>query len=148
MYNFLSFCTVSLLPSSKIVFRYCYLMFICSVCSFSSTKRRDWERHASYLGHTLSTRPDDDDEEAHNLAFVDAEMESSEDSFEQVPAENPHPNILFDTGLHVSPQPGGSDSNGPSPQDNSNEEDENQWFPFLSKAHFYLTVLYHGSHRR
>ena len=116
-------------------------MFICSVCSFSSTKRRDWERHASYLGHTLSTRPDDDEEEAHNLAFVDAEMESLEDSFEQVQAENPHPNILFDTGLNVSPQPGGSDSNGPSPQDNSNEEDENQWFPFLSKAHFYLTIL-------
>jgi hypothetical protein len=25
---------------------------------------------------------------------------------------------------------------------------EDPWFPFKSRAHFYLTVLYHGSHRR
>ena len=31
----------------------------------------------------------DDDEGAHNLAFVDAEMESVEDSYEQAQPENP-----------------------------------------------------------
>ena len=112
-------------------------MFICSVCSFSCTYRREWERHASYFGHSLNTDDENDDGD-HNRAFAAEEMENLEDSYEQYeldPAENPPPNISVDSDSHVSPH-------------DESDEEEDPWYPFLSRAHFYLTCLYHGSHRR
>ena len=34
------------------------------------------------------------------------------------------------------------------PPDPGSPQPENSWFPWRSRCHYYLTVLYHGSHRR
>ena len=38
-------------------------MFICELCSFSTTKRRLWNNHKKNTSHTLATQPSHDREE-------------------------------------------------------------------------------------
>ena len=41
-----------------------------------------------------------------------------------------------------------SDPSSPPSHDPSSPPSQDPWFPFKSRAHFYMTTLYHGSHRR
>ena len=82
-------------------------------------------------------------------------MESLQDSFEQhvqepptpdLPVSSPEGDISPDISPGISP---GQLGGGSSPmQDDEGSDEEDSWFPWKSRAHFYLTVLYHGSHRR
>jgi hypothetical protein len=117
-------------------------MYNCSVCSFSSIRRRAWDRHYLRFGHALQQD--------------DADMASLHDSFEGETPANPPGDSCEESQPH-DPSPeeisSGNDLIDASPPHNDSEpedksEDEDSWFPWKSKAHFHLTVLYHGSHRR
>ena len=49
------------------------MMFICELCSFCTTTRREWNNHKKKTGHALATQPSDDRDEE-DLAS-DSEMD-------------------------------------------------------------------------
>ena len=113
-------------------------MYICSVCSFATTVKREWDRHFIRHGHVL--RRDEDIEISEVL----------EDSFETV--EVMHEEAAIEPG--GAPPAPFLDSLPTTPEhDNESvlsyhSSGGDSWFPWKSRAHFYLCVLYHGSHRR
>ena len=112
-------------------------MYLCAVCSFSSIRKRDWERHSLNLGHTLLTNDDED------------MMTSLNSSFENYAIPTPTPAMNFSPSNSPPEAPLGDLGNEPSPPDDQDDSlEEEAWFPWKSKSHFYLTTLYHGSHRR
>jgi hypothetical protein len=127
-------------------------MYNCSACSFSSLTRRAWDRHYLRFGHTL--QQDDSGLSALHDSFEE-EAPAIHNSFEEEALANPSRDILESPQKDPSSEeitfrndieddlPPHDDSE---PEDNSVDEDS--WFPWKSKAHFHLTVLYHGSHRR
>jgi len=115
-------------------------MYICSTCSFSAFRKRDWERHEKNTSHPLQT--DEEFESGNESDISDLNLDeafSVPDDSEQMDFLQPEYDLhspLVDHGPEPDPDTG-NESNPPDP-----------WFPFKSRAHFYMTVLYHGSHRR
>ena len=115
-------------------------MYICSTCSFSAFRKRDWERHEKNTSHPLQTDEEFESENESDTADLNLdEAFSVPDDSEQMDFQQPEYD-LHSPHVDYGPEPDpdtGNESNPPDP-----------WFPFKSRAHFYMTVLYHGSHRR
>ena len=116
-------------------------MFICSACSFATTRRREWDRHHDRYGHDLNQR----DEEQDSLEDSDKSNEEMQDV--DIEAVNEAFNLDADTAFLDISQTNTEPDEEPPPSP-APDPDPDPWFPFKSRAHYYLTVLYHGSHRR
>ena len=121
-----------------------YIMYICSDCSFAHAWKDRWISHEKRTGHQLQVASSsDDDEEDQPDIFQSREMivndhfiMSSQDEDEQH-----HDNETADFEQHDI-------SEDESTFMESNQSKEDSWYPWSSRCHYYLTVLYHGSHRR
>ena len=123
-------------------------MYVCSSCSFSSRIRRDWDRHHQRSGHTLKKDDsfDDSQNSDEDIVLNNAVLEDiSSDSVSDMAYDGgpPADQDLGDPPDEVDPPDMGdpADLNSPPPE-------QDPWYPWLSRAHYYLSVLYHGSHRR
>ena len=127
------------------------MMFICELCSFCTTTRREWNNHKKKTGHALATQPSDDRDEE-DLAS-DSEMD--------FPVQQEVLNVAMLHGREEELDVDASDDlaqhfpqedlaqNSPPPDDFPHNRPlaEDSWYPWLSRSHYYLTVFYHGSHR-
>ena len=120
-------------------------MFICSNCSFSTVRKYKWEDHRNRLGHTLEIT---DQDEPQNVSFGSDLSMQDVDNRDVCEGE-----VNLDVG-EDNPDVGEDDldeayieDNPPTPEGDYPPEAAS-WHPFKSRSHFYLTVLYHGSHRR
>ena len=122
-----------------------------------------WQRHYNSTGHALqaqsegSNSPKNSSDEESAMSITESRQTLSPHNPSNEMAEQ---SIQFDpiqdvAGLSDSEESSNEeDSSDDSTGDNSDEETatredhDNPWFPWLSRSHFYLTVLYHGSHNR
>ena len=123
-------------------------MFICALCSFAATRERDWERHATRTGHTLA----EDDLEASELSFSDTNDSDHADA-EDMSIEDPGDISTGEVQLPEIEHHEFYESRNDSPEisEDSNDEEyveQDPWFPFKSRAHFYMVLIYHGSHQK
>ena len=118
-----------------------FSMYLCAVCSYSTIRKREWENHSRKRGHSLHTNENDDDDDDENMISVSSSFEND---------SNPSPNINYPPSDSPPEAPQEDLGNEQSPPDDQHEDslEEEAWFPWKSKSHFYLTTLYHGSHRR
>ena len=113
-------------------------MYICSACSFSTSERRNWDQHYNKFKHKLHEAVFDDDESLERVSTVDTSQ--LEDSYED---EN-----IVDIELNAAMCDQPSPDHHPESDDGDDPDDDQLWYPWKSRVHYYLTVLYHGSHRR
>ena len=112
-------------------------MFICSACSFASTRKREWERHSLKYGHELAG--DVPVPSPARSSSLDVSVEEVMDVGVPTISDELEPALNVGFLDPVQADPSG---------DETDEDPQGPWFPFKSRAHFYLTSLYHGSHRR
>ena len=138
-------------------------MYICSLCSFADSRKREWEKHHIKTDHPqqvnieleASFDASSGDESDVNMedAFIGDNFEPPDDiefpdidppGDSELPDIDPPDNIedTAPTGIPPREEPGDEDDPDTTPSS------QDPWFPFKSRAHFYLTVLYNGSHRR
>ena len=116
-------------------------MYICSACSFSTSIRRNWDRHYNKFKHKLQEAFDEDEDLDESLErFSTVDTSQLEDSYED---EN-NADIELNAALCDQPSP----DHHPESDDGDDPDDDQPWYPWKSRVHYYLTVLYHGSHRR
>ena len=121
-----------------------YIMYICSDCSFAHAWKDRWIRHEKRTGHQLQVPSSSDDDEedqpdifqSREIILNDHYIMSSQDEDEQH-----DDNETADFEQHDISEDGSTFME-------SNQSKEDSWYPWSSRCHYYLTVLYHGSHRR
>jgi hypothetical protein len=129
--------------------RFISSMFICALCSFAATRERDWERHEARTGHTLA----EDNLEASELSFSDtndsdqddARDMSIQDDARDMSIQEVHSPEIDHSDDHESP------NDSPTASEHSDDVEfvqQDPWFPFKSRAHFYMVLIYHGSHQK
>ena len=133
-------------------------MYVCTLCSFSCLKRREWDLHQDRTGHDLQdnltqedTNSDTDTETdlfSNERALNDAlnNERALNDAFNNERALNDAFNNERALSDSDSNQTVGDPPDNNSPPDSPQGQDP--WYPWLSRCHYYLSVLYHGSHRR
>ena len=126
-------------------------MFICANCSFANARRLLWSRHQTSTGHSLqqsvntdeSAKDISDSDDTDIVMFSENPLDVSHESLNHALVEPPSDDEEeLEHNL--------ADATGEQNPDTESPPGEHlePWFPWMSRVHFYLTVLYHGSHRR
>ena len=112
-------------------------MFVCSVCTFTTSKQRQWDRHHNQTGHEQELIAESEDEVGSDTEVFEEVMEVDQPMRAEETVDEPDDD--FQGEVQFEPD---------DPDDPEELPPQEPWFPWRSKCHFYLTVLYHGSHRR
>ena len=129
---------------------------MCASCTFSSVTKRGWDRHHLKTGHMCE---DVRSAQSPVLSDDDVAMISEDDEVSFPLTHSNHVTIeqveYADFEPMINTQDSGEEDNRPLADSSRNGSAESPaadsvggWFPWKSKAHFLLTTLYHGSHRR
>ena len=143
-------------------------MFICGNCSFKHSKLRGWKRHETLTGHKLEGEEEGDPS---NSSSSGSEIEPDElsiqlanrnelnnvepvspDVTQEAYSENDPglPTSSPQVAAHYSPLQvaDASQPTYPDSPESGSEDSADPWFPFRSRIHYFLIILYHGSHRK